>query len=171
MKSKRQRFEEGFTLIEAVIAVFILSLGSYLIYLGGHRLYKGFNDLKDRNLFITEAAQCNNLLKTSLNDIRFPYWAPSLSINSSVDEVTLQYLDGDKDSTLSMSFTENGFQILIDEENFIIYKTLSNGYIAPIINDKTITGLNVVFISEKENEYECKALFGGIPIVNMDDYE
>ena len=171
MKNKQKAFEEGFTLTEAVVAILILSLASVLLFIGGHRFLESYDDIKARNIFISEAVQCDSMLKTSLNDIRIPYWERELEINTAENMVVLPYLGGNKDAEISLSFSDMGFRISLDEENFIIYSSITDGDIYPFKIDGITIGLSIILFDARNNEYECRALFGSIPLMMTEDYE
>ncbi len=171
MMNKYSRLEEGFTLTETVIAVFILSLGSLLLFIGGQKLFSSFNAVREKQIFLRESMQAGMLLKDSFNEIQIPFWEEYPESGSSNKLLELPYLNGNRDSFLRLSFGEDGLSVERNDELQIVYKNLKNGQFEPVMVDEITAGINIVFFDAHGNAYEYKLLFGSHSLRYGDDNE
>ncbi len=165
MKNKLSELEEGFTLTETVIAVFILSLASILLFMGGQKLFVSFNSIMDTNIFLKEAAQADILLKDLCNDIQIPFWEEYPEYVSDSKSIELPYLKGNKDSVIKIAFTAEGLNIKRDDETQLVFQNLKIGYFEPLIVDEITYGIQIILIDSDQKDYRYKLLFGSYSLV------
>ncbi len=171
MKNKLSVLEEGFTLTETVVAVFILSLASLLLFMGGQKLFVSFNSILEKNIFLKEAVQADILLEKLCNDIQIPFWEEYPVFQSESKSIELPYSKGSKDSVIKLAFTAEGLNIKGNDETQIVFHNLKIGYFEPLIIDEITCGIQIILIDSNQNACRYKLLFGSHSLVygNSDD--
>ncbi len=164
----KSTLEEGFTIIEALAAIIIISLGSFLLVLGGQRMLENLIKLRTERLFLSELFLCNEILKESVNQIEIPFWYSELSIPFDSKQVSLPFFQGDPDSFLDMSFTNNGLYITYPPDSTIYFSSIDDGFIAPLIKNGLLVGVSLK-ITKKSTVYKSHALFGSVALLSIED--
>ncbi|WP_020614488.1 hypothetical protein [Sediminispirochaeta bajacaliforniensis] len=159
-------YEEGFTILESIVAIFILSLGSVVVCIGGSTFFSHITELRNHYLFLSQAAQFDVLLREEVALIEIPFWEHSIVLEPESKACTLPFLKGDKESCLQICFDERGLGVSTNSDTPIIYTALTDGTITPIVKENITTGITVLLYDTKKTVYECKALFGGFPIID-----
>jgi (2Fe-2S) ferredoxin len=159
-------YEEGFTILESIVAIFILSLGSVALCIGGSTFFSHITELRSHYLFLSQAAQFDALLREEVALVEIPFWEHSVALEPEGKACTLPFLKGNKESCLQICFDSKGLCVSLDSDTPVIYTALRNGTITPIVKEDITTGITVLLYDTKKTVYECKALFGGLPITD-----
>ena len=166
----KKAFQEGFSLIEALTALAILSLGTFSCVYGGYKIIDKLQTVRTERTYYSELYQCNNILNNLVGSIQLPFWFKGNYIlyqNESLIEIP--YVDGIASSSLIFNFDDQGLHCRTNNKSIISFKALNTGKISAIEKHNTIIGIQIDFF-HNEKSYPMGFLFGSIPFLPAGNY-
>ncbi len=165
-KKAAASFEEGFTLLETLAAIAVISVGLLLAGWGGYQLNKRIQDVSETTKFLNELSACEKYFTESVNRIRYPYWA-RFSIDSMSDrEITIPFYEGVENDSLKLAFMEEGLVITGPEIESMVFRRLDEGSFFIIGSGEEPRGLGIS-LSHNGDTYLLNALLGSVPMYKV----
>ena len=158
------RMEEGFTLLETLSAVFILSLGSLFLVAGGRRLLNHVAAVKAEDLFLSELILCDKLLKRAAMEVDIPFWAAPPALDTEGIELSLPYHRGDAEGGLTLSAGDEGFRLTYGSQKTIFFPSLKGANFSALEKGGLLLGIAVDFPLGNKI-YRIQAPFGSLPLL------
>ena len=104
---KSSSSEAGFTLIEVLVSVVVLSVVSASVYMSFSAIIKLIHIVpkaaeKNQKLLVLDT-----ILRGQLGKVRFPFWIPEYDFTLDSEEAVLPYYEGQKDKYLYIGLVED----------------------------------------------------------------
>ena len=160
--------EDGFTILEALAAIIIISLGSFLLVFGGQRMLVNIIKFQTERIFLSELQLCSEILKESVNQIEIPFWQSEMDIQFDSNLVSIPFYQGYPDRYLDLSFNNNGFYITYPPDSTIFFNSITNGFITPLMKNGLVVGVSLE-ITKESIVYKSQALFGSVALISIED--
>jgi len=158
---KRHNSDEGFTIIEVLVSLFIFLLLVLIVYLGltsARRLiYQSINEIN----FSIQLLQLEDYIRKEMRKIRIPFWIGKYSILINDTNVDIPYYYGEKNNHLFVSF-ENKQLKIISQNNIIIrpfpaFKNLV--FLALIGEENQLLGIRIIIYGKFVNTKGVSILY------------
>jgi prepilin-type N-terminal cleavage/methylation domain-containing protein len=111
--TKKNKTDYGFTYIELLIAIIIMSL---LIIGVSQGLLTGTRILEKATVHTTTTGSIlhmDNLIRENVARIYFPFWSGEINIEEGENNIEIPFFDGNKDTYLTFSMQDNYLNIAV----------------------------------------------------------
>ncbi len=156
------RTNEGFTLIETLIAITLVSLIGIPVFMVFSDTVSFTGNVKDLNRWNKELIQLERVLRKSVGEVGIPFWISDIELTEEAGSMSVPYWNGQADSFLEMKTLDTAFKITTPEGS-----TVFNGYdgvefdILKDIGSRTI-GLSINVKKTKREDVKFQCTFGAI---------
>jgi hypothetical protein len=97
---------DGFSLIEAIIAIGIISLIGIVAVMGVFQALRGFDKAQNTLITCARIIQVKNFLEKVTAGILFPFWLSRIDTEQQ-QSLKIPYLDAEEENYIQLSFTGN----------------------------------------------------------------
>ncbi|MBI9104824.1 MAG: prepilin-type N-terminal cleavage/methylation domain-containing protein [Spirochaetales bacterium] len=176
--SLKNSWDAGFTLLETLTALVIISTGLMLTFIIGSKIFETVLSLNNTSLFLRELKSCEALLNRETENIILPWWEKGNCLEISPDKVILPYYHGNIEEKFILSFESiRHAPYEPDSQNLALFlKTtnmgdcyfpkLSDGFFFPLGEKNKPIGFGIEFIHEEE-VYRLHTLFRTSPLYEV----
>jgi hypothetical protein len=99
--------DSGFTLIEAITMVAVLSVLGVVLWSGASLALRAVTDINSRLDSTSKFLKAEHLIRDKCRSVKFPYWLKESVSESDENSLKIYYYQGNKESTLTFSFKDN----------------------------------------------------------------
>lgn len=160
--NKANKNESGFTLIETLIAITLVSLIGIPVFMVTSNTITFTGKVKDLNRWNKELVQLERVIRKSVAEVQIPFWISDIELTEKSKVMNVPYWNGDAESFLEMKIEDTVFKITTPQGS-----TVFNGYEGvefDILKDKEsrTIGLSILIKKLKREDVEFKCTFGAI---------
>lgn len=160
--NKANKNESGFTLIETLIAITLVSLIGIPVFMVTSNTITFTGKVKDLNRWNKELVQLERVIRKSVAEVQIPFWISDIELTEESKVMSVPYWNGDAESFLEMEIDNTVFKITTPQGS-----TVFNGYEGvefDILKDKEsrTIGLSILIKKLKREDVEFKCTFGAI---------
>jgi hypothetical protein len=165
-RKKKNNPEGGFTLIEVLFTIFLLSVLGLVIVsaiITGQRLYEKNQKAIESSFSLL---QLDSFLRKYASRIIPPFWVLPDSLSFDCLPCEIPYYNGDPNKALAILFEEGMLKIKLPEEEYEpAFGPYEDVKIGPALNQEDdLVGLEVILTLKNKEEITITARFGGFPI-------
>ena len=156
------RNNEGFTLIETLIAITLVSLIGIPVFMVTSDTVSFTNKVKDLNRWNKELIQLERVLRKSVSEVQIPFWISDIELTKETGAMSVPYWNSDVSSLPKIEIEDTVLKITTSERS-----TVFNGYDGlefDILKDsqsRTI-GLSIKVKKIKRDDMEFQCAFRSI---------
>ena len=160
--NKANKNESGFTLIETLIAITLVSLIGIPVFMVTSDTVTFTGKIKDLNRWNKELVQLERVLRKSVAEVKIPFWISDVEVTEEKGIIMIPYWKGDVSSFLEIKIEDTVLKISTPEGS-----TVFNGYDGvefDFLKDsgsRTI-GLSIRVKKSKREDVEFQCTFGAI---------
>ena len=160
--NKRHIAANGFTLIETLIAITLVSLISITVLMVFSDTIRFTNKIRDLNRWNRELIKLENILRKSVGEIQIPFWISDIEIIEGSGSMRVPYWNGDEKFLLEMEFKDNIFKIITPDKSTIFkgYDGVEFYYLKDNVSKNIGLSIKVKKAKREDVEFQCK--FGAI---------
>jgi prepilin-type N-terminal cleavage/methylation domain-containing protein len=165
--------EDGFTFMEVIVAMAIMSLIGVSMWLGFTAAVKLIHRIPESTQMMQEFLGLDNMLREHVSRISIPFWEPQLDYYIDSSAAQFPFYEGIKTKYLLVEFYESElimrtFEEESEDEPEVIYRSGPYTYVSfTEVEEKSvgILGFEVTLKPEHENveEFSIFARLGGYP--------
>ncbi len=153
---------EGFTLIESLIAITLISLIGIPVLMVTSDTVIFTSKIKDLNRWNKELVQLERVLRKSVAEVQIPFWISDIELTEETGAMSVPYWNGDADLFLEMEIEDTTFKLTTPEGS-----TVFNGYDGVEFyilkdNQSRTIGLSIKVKKIKRDEIEFQCAFRAI---------
>ena len=94
---KDKSYSEGFSFIEVLVSLFIISMISMLLYFAYSLCLKTYNRSKEEIKITTLRANTDYILRKKIEKVTIPYWEKEYIFSFTDNSISLNWIDGKND--------------------------------------------------------------------------
>lgn len=157
---KRSVSENGFTLVEALIALTLISLIGVPVLAVFSDTVNFTGKIKELTRWNREMIALERVLRHSVSQIEIPFWISDIEVNESIGIIKVPYWNGKVSSFLEIEVEDGVFKISTADE-VTVFKGY-NGFKFDLLEDnqsRTI-GLSLIIEKKKKDDLLFQCSFG-----------
>jgi len=163
-RSCTARREDGWTLVEVLVSLSILSLLALGAWNAAAVSLRLASDIRDRAMEAARLLELDDRLRGLAGRVRTPYWTAEHAMSLDSGECRVAWLDGDPDKGLLMSFRE-GRLSLGDGESAAVYAGFRRAvFLSALDADGRPYGVSVELETDGGRVLAVTGRFGGTPL-------
>ncbi|MBN1687359.1 MAG: prepilin-type N-terminal cleavage/methylation domain-containing protein [Spirochaetales bacterium] len=101
------RSDDGFTLIEVLVSLLILSIIGLVVWRGSILATRVLSTSTESSMATTKILQLDDSLRREIEKIQMPFWLREIKIEQTEHGITLPYYQGDPDNSLTIAAAGN----------------------------------------------------------------
>jgi hypothetical protein len=176
--------DAGFTLIEAITMVGVLSLLGVVLWSGATLAMRAITDINLKIDITNKTLKAEYMIRDKCRAVKFPFWLKEPDMESGENDLKIYYYKGNKESTLNFSFKDDLLRITEHIENQDSesqdlqesYGPFSRVQFSMAEGPRGIYGIRVELWPKTESKDDDQvsavpviAEFGGIPLWNKNN--
>ncbi|MCK5671905.1 MAG: prepilin-type N-terminal cleavage/methylation domain-containing protein [Spirochaetales bacterium] len=152
----------GFTLIETLIAIVLVSLIGIPVFTVFSDTVGFTKKIKDLNHWNGELIKLERVLRKSVGEVQIPYWINNIEVTEGTGIMTIPYWNGDADLVLEMEIKDTTFKITTPEGSTVFFGY--DGVEFDFLKDSRsgIVGLTILIKKTKREDVKFQCTFGSI---------
>ncbi len=162
MSEKANKNNSGFTLVETLIAITLISLIGIPVFMVFSETLGFTEKIKDLNRWNKELIQLENVLRKSVAEVQVPFWISDIELTEGVDIIRVPYWNGDVNSVLEMQIEDTILKITTPRGSTIFkgYDGVEFDFLKD--NGSGTIGLSIVVKKTKKENITFQCAFGSI---------
>jgi len=154
-----ERSRDGFTTLEAVIALALISIVAGLLFASASGLVRASGRDRSRALAVAKLYRLDDCLRNSALRVRIPYWAPGVEAESLPDGAAFPYCDGERDAIIEVRGADGALLVRTPDASYRFDGVLDVAVSTARDSAGIPVGLRVAFSLEGRH-FEVLARFG-----------
>ena len=122
LPKKTIRNERGFTFVEILVSLVIISFIGMILFTGASRAQTVLKNISEMSITNNRLLQYTNYLRSSAAQVKVPFWIREISFVEKEDSLEIPYFRGEKDSYLVIGRTDHF--LTIDSRNSPVERPL-----------------------------------------------
>lgn len=155
----RDRGDAGFTTVEAIVAIAIIAAAGAMLAMASSVAFRTLIKTHDGVITSADCLSTDAAIRAAVGRVRIPWWESRAKAELSAEGVTIPWLDGIKENTITLSVVDGHLVILSSVadslssegsgETAVIYRTRfaldDVSFSALSLEDKTVRGIEVTY--------------------------
>ncbi len=167
------RSEDGFTFVEIIASILILSIIGFLIWQGSSIAARMLFKSSDRSIATLSRLQLDEALRRETGNILIPFWISRVEIETSHNRIRIPYYQGDPDDHLVIEVIGDSLTITAPGRDEYVHFGPFPGISAAPARDTegNPIGINLKYASSRTADARSEILyrFGSFPLWSADD--
>ncbi len=165
--------EDGFTFVEVIASILILSIIGFLIWQGSSIATRVLFKSTDRSIATIRLLQLDEVMRRETGHIVIPFWISRLEIETTHSRISVPYYQGDPDDVLIIEVVEDALKITAPKHDKSLHFGPFPGISAMVARDTggNPIGIKLIHVASNLEDSLSEILysFGSFPLWSADD--